>query len=376
MIYLDANASEVPRPHAVELAYKLALGAGNPASVHQAGKEAKRHLEKAREEIASFFAVGSKECIFTSGASEANALILKSLEKTQSGVERPCFVGATEHPSLLANLPEWAKIIPVDQSGQHDLQWLEGELSALKPEQSPLIAVMVANNETGIYSDVTAFIALAKLFNAFLHLDGVQAFGRGWALPKDLPPKISFSLSGHKMGGLPGAGALIVSEEHVISPMIIGGGQEGGKRGGTPALPAIAAMAEALKEAQTQNWQDIEGLRNELEEAVQAMGGEVIGKDVARLPNVSSLRLNGISSQAQLMAMDMSGICVSAGSACASGKMSASSVLKAMGLAERAGQVMRVSLPWNVTQREIEFFLNAYRPLARRAKTKLQAEGR
>ncbi|QCE33275.1 aminotransferase class V-fold PLP-dependent enzyme [Acetobacteraceae bacterium] len=373
MIYLDANASEVPRPNVVKTAYEIALAAGNPASVHRAGNQAKRHLEMARENVAAFFQRESENCIFTSGASEANALLLESFLKTKSGKRHQIFVGATEHPSILNSLPETAKIIPVNDQGAHDLDWLRSELQEDQKRDvslSPLICVMVANNETGVYSDIDGFLKLAKEFDAFLHLDAVQALGRGWKPPPTEGVKVSFSLSGHKMGGLLGAGALVVSHPDEIIPIFKAGGQEGGKRGGTPALPAIVALSEALKEAQSQNWSEILRLRKSLESSVNILGAKLVAPQSQRLPNTSAFVLEGIASQAQLMTMDLAGICVSAGSACASGKMGASPVLKAMGLEQQAGHVMRVSLPWNCTQEAIEHFLKAYRPLAERAQQK------
>lgn len=372
MVYLDANASEVPRPNAVEVARQTALRAGNPSSVHRAGHQARRLLEMAREEIAAFFQQDPENCIFTSGATEANHLLLQSFCR-ENNPYYPVFVGATEHPSLLEAAPKSARIIPVFENGLHDLNWLRQALLEFRAKGSaekPLICVMVANNETGIYSDLEALHKLTQEFGAWLHLDGVQAFGRGWKIPDYLRGAASFVLSGHKMGGLLGAGALIVPDRKMISPMLKGGGQEHGMRGGTPALPAIMAMSASLREAQSQVWEEIAKMRDALEAGVTACGARIIGKNMPRLPNTSSIILENMSSQAQLMVMDMAGICVSAGSACASGKMGDSSVLRAMGLKKDAGEVMRVSLPWNCQRKDINVFLKEYGAMAERVQKK------
>jgi len=222
---------------------------------------------------------------------------------------------------------------------------------------------MAANNETGVLHDIEAAGRLCTAHGALLHVDAVQAVGRcnqNWlALGAT-----SFALSGHKYGGIMGAGALITRPGQELRPLMRGGGQELGRRGGTPALPAIAALAAALGAGY--DGATITKYRDEMEAACVAAGGVVMGAGAPRLPNTLCVALPGRRADAQLIALDMAGIAVSAGSACSSGKVTASHVLAAMGAGELAGQAIRVSLPWNVAPDAVPEFSAAYAAMAKR----------
>lgn len=355
MIYMDANASEPLRPEARDAVLMALNVGGNPASLHQAGRAARKIMENARERVAAFTFARPADVIFCAGATEANALAIHAL-----GSGRQILIGATEHDAIRAAAPA-AKTIPVLQSGEVDLAALA---TLLDQHQGALVCLMAANNETGVLHDIQAVGRLCHEAGALLHVDAVQAIGRAnqdWlALGA-----ASFALSGHKFGGPTGAGALITRPHLEVKPLIKGGGQELGRRGGTPALPAIAGLAASLgtayQAAQIAAWRD------EIEAFCSAHGACVAGHAAPRLPNTSCLILPGKRSETQLIGLDMRGICVSAGSACSSGKVNASHVLLAMGLREQAGWAIRVSLPWNVQATDVQKFKAAYEALAARS---------
>jgi len=354
MIYLDANATEPLRTEARE-AVLGAMGLGNPSSIHQAGRAARRVLEESREAVARFFVAKPADVIFCSGATEANALAVQAL-----GAGRQILVGATEHDAVLAAAPG-ALVVPVLADGTVDLAALAALLSA---HPGALVCLMAANNETGVLHDIAAAARLCASHDALLHVDAVQAVGRcnlDW-LGLGVA---SFALSGHKFGGPMGAGALVVSQGRVVASMLRGGGQEQGRRGGTPALPAIAGLAAALDGAY--DGLRIAAYRDEIEAFCTGLGAVAIGASAARLPNTSCLALPGVRADTQLIALDMAKIAVSAGAACSSGKLAASHVLEAMGAGALAGQAIRVSLPWNVTADMVPVFCAAYKAMAERA---------
>lgn len=338
-LYLDANATEPLRPAAREAALAaMALG-GNPSSVHAAGRAARRVLEAAREAVARHS--GARDVVFTSGGTEANALALRGLR-----AGRRVLVGATEHPAVRAAAPD-AEVLPVLGDGTLDLAALE---AALRDGPPALVALMAANNETGVLHPLAEAAALCRAQGALLHVDAVQAAGRV-AVPEGWD---SLALSGHKLGGPMGAGALLLRPGLDCAPLVAGGGQERGRRGGTEPLPAIAGLAAALGEAPA----DVVALRDAIERGAE--GAVVAGAGAARLPNTACLVLPGVSAETQVIALDLAGVRVSAGAACSSGKVARSPVLAAMGLGADAGCGIRVSLPWNAPADAAERFLHAW----------------
>jgi cysteine desulfurase len=349
MLYLDANATEPLHPAARDAAIAAMAHAGNPSSIHRAGRLSRRILEDARDALGALFHARPQDIIFTSGATEANALAIHAL-----GAGRPVLIGATEHDAIRAAAPD-AVTIPVTASGLIDPAVLE---SLLQTHTGALVCLMAANNETGVVHDIAAAAALCLRYSALLHVDAVQAASRAradWLACG----AASFAISGHKAGGPMGAGALVLApaQAEKLRPLIKGGGQEMGRRGGTPPLPAIAGMAAAL--AQPYNAQ-IARYRDEIAVFCENAGAVVIGKNAPRLPNTLCLTLPGIRAETQLIA-------VSAGSACSSGKVAQSHVLLAMGLGALAGQAIRVSLPWNVAPAAVATFTIAYAAMKNRA---------
>jgi cysteine desulfurase len=354
--YLDANATEPVRPAALAAATAVMRTVGNPSSVHAAGRAARRVLEDAREALAACFGAAPADLVFTSGGTEADALAIHAL-----GRGRRLIVGATEHDAVRAAAPG-AAVLPVDRNGVADLdvllRWLTGGGPAL-------VCLMAANNETGTIQPVAAAAALCRAAGALLHVDAVQAAGR---IPVDLAAlgADSLALSSHKLGGPAGAGALLLGARAAerIAPLIAGGGQERGRRGGTPPLPAIAGFAAAARAATGAD--RLIPLRDAIEQAALAAGAVVLGAGAARLPNTTCLALPGVRAETQVIALDLAGVQVSAGAACSSGKVARSHVLDAMGLGPLAGQAIRVSLPWSATEADVAAFARAYQQVAAR----------
>lgn len=365
VIYFDANATEPLRPQARDAMLQAATLCGNPSSVHQAGRQARKLLDDARKRIARHFDTEDDNCVFTSGGTEACALAIHGLQ--QENGPRRVIIGATEHDAVRQACAE-TTILPVDANGQINPDDLERTLAE---DQSPaLVCLMLANNETGVLHPVAEAGRICAQYGALLHIDAVQAAGR---VPVSVtsPGVTSLAISGHKFGGPKGAGALLLAGggARQLAPLFAGGGQERGRRGGTPALPAIYAMAAALDAAiadQEQRTQQQTRFRNRIDGAAKASGSVVIGENSPRLPNTTSLATPGIRAEARLITMDMAGICISSGSACSSGKIGRRShVLEAMNTGELADCTVRVSLPWNVTEDEVTQFISIWARPAR-----------
>jgi cysteine desulfurase len=253
----------------------------------------------------------------------------------------------------------------VDHRGVVQLDALE----SLLKNRPALVALMLANNETGTLQPIAEAAALCRQHGAVLHVDAVQAAGR---IPVDLAAlgAHSLALSSHKLGGPQGAGALLLAPDAPAGrPLIAGGGQERGWRGGTPALPAIAGFAAAVEAAE--GGERLAPLRDAIEQTAVGQGAIVCGAGARRLANTTCLALPGVRADAQVIALDLGGFAVSAGAACSSGKVTASHVLQAMGLGALAGEAIRVSLPWNAPADCVEAFAAAYARMAARLRPAL-----
>lgn len=346
------------RPEAIAAMAEVMALPGNPSSVHAEGRAARRVLEEAREAIAARFGARGRDLVFTSGGTEANALAIRGLS-----AGRRVLVGATEHPAVLAAAGSEAEMLPVLSDGTLNLAGLEAALKAAGPA---LVAVMAANNETGVLHPVEAIAELCQQHGALLHLDAVQMPGR---LPFSLGPADSLALSAHKLGGPKGVGALLLRPGLDPAPLLTGGGQESGRRGGTEALPAIAGFAAALSCPMPEG---LATLRDAIDEGVKALAPEVIiaSSGAPRLPNTTSLILPGVAAETQVIALDLSGVAVSAGAACSSGKVRQSHVLAAMGFGAEAACAIRVSLPWNAGANTPTLFLEAWERMRSRLRAR------
>jgi cysteine desulfurase len=357
--YLDANATEPLRPEARDAVMAALDVLGNPSSIHGDGRAARRVLEDAREAISARFGAAPRDVIFTSGGTEANALAIHGL--AQGGI---VLRGATEHAAVIAAAGERAGVVPVGPDGRLRLDALAEMLAAENPA---LVCLMLANNETGTIQPVAEAAALCRSAGALLHVDAVQAAGR---IPLDLGVlgADSITLSSHKLGGPTGAGALLLAPGAArrLMPLQLGGGQERGRRGGTPALPSIAGFAAAARAAKPADAAHLVDLRDAIVAAAGAAGAVVIGGEAPRLPNTVCLALPGCRSDSQVIALDLAGLSVSAGAACSSGKVARSHVLEAMGMGPLAGEAIRVSLPWNAGPDHVSAFAAAYSAMAQR----------
>ncbi len=350
MAYLDANATEPLRPEA-RAALLAALDLmGNPASVHAAGRAARRVLEDARTAIAARFGARVENVVFTSGGTEANTLAIAGLSAA-----RRVIIGATEHDAVRAAAPR-TEILPVDADGTADLDALARSLAG----PPALVCLMLANNETGTLQPVANAAALCRRHAALLHVDAVQAAGRMETSLAALGAN-SMALSSHKLGGPKGAGALLLAPGYEVAAVIRGGGQERGRRGGTPALPCIAGFAAAA----TLPRPDLRPMRDAAEAHAIRCGAVVLGGN-HRLSNTTCLALPGVRADTQVIALDLAGVAVSAGAACSSGKVARSHVLDAMGAGALAGEAIRVSLPWNAGWHDVQAFGDAYGAMAAR----------
>jgi cysteine desulfurase len=364
-VYLDYNATAPLRPAAAEAMARAAELIGNPSSVHSFGRQARSAIETAREQVAALAFAKPEQVVFTSGGTEANNLALSC-----SGSGR-VLVSAIEHDSVLAAAPQ-AERIPVTKDGMLDIPTL---YELLQPDLRPsLVSVMLANNETGILQPIMDVVPLARSYGALIHSDAVQVAGK-IALGFNVWSIDLMSLSAHKFGGPKGVGALIVSDRVPLTSQLRGGGQERGWRAGTENVAAIvgfgAAAEEANKEARRSLPQNsaIAALRDRLEReaVVRVPTTQIIGAARQRLPNTSCLALPGVPAETLVMALDLAGVAVSAGSACSSGKVKASHVLQAMSLPpEIAGSAIRVSLGWASAATDVDHFLDAWQAFAAR----------
>jgi cysteine desulfurase len=362
-IYLDYNATAPIRPEALAAATEAMRAGGNPSSVHAAGRAARASMETAREQVAALIGAPASTVIFTSGGTEANALAVESAVAAGS---RRLLISAIEHDCVRATAEAGAAIVeswPVDANGLADLDWLEARLQAWSPgDGRPFAALMLANNETGVIQPVAEAAALLRAADGWLHVDAVQAAGK-IALDSRAIGADTLAIASHKIGGPTGVGALTFGPRAVMTRRIHGGGQERGRRAGTENISGIAGFGAAAEAAA----RDLEALAAQAawrdavaNKLVQQAGVTVFGADAPRLPNTLCFAAPGFSSELQLMALDLEGVMVSAGSACSSGKVKASHVLLAMGAEALAGSALRVSGGWNTGQDDWNRFADAW----------------
>jgi cysteine desulfurase len=370
-VYMDHNATTAVRPAVKDaLAWALDL-TGNASSVHGAGRAARKHVEDAREQVAALVGAEPAGVVFTSGGTEANNLAIRGT--IQWSAKRRVLVSAVEHVSVLKSVAE-PEIIAVDADGLIDLGVLDAALAV--NDEAALVSVMLANNETGVIQPVAEVSALAHKHGALFHCDAVQAAGKIVIDIKALGIDM-LTLSAHKIGGPQGVGALVSADDQTLKPIVRGGGQERGRRAGTENLPGIAgfgvAAAEALKELS--GFADLSHWRDRIEaDLARHQGVRIFGAGVSRLANTTCLTMPGVVAEQQLIALDLAGIAVSAGSACSSGKIEPSHVLAAMGInAEEAATAIRVSLGWNTTEQDVERFISAWADVHARAKDRTAA---
>ena len=358
-IYLDYNATAPIRPEVIELMCEIMHTVGNASSVHEPGRQARQRVETARQQVAELVSASAKNIIFTGSGTEADNLALRGF------LPRHLIVSGVEHGAILAPallLDPYATIIEIGPQGQLDLASLEAALNA--STEPALVSLMLANNETGIIQPVAEASEISHGHDALVHCDGIQGAGKILVDIDQLGVDL-LSLSGHKIGGPQGVGARVMREGRAVLAQMVGGGQEMGRRSGTENVAGIAGFGEAarLAASELEQFAELTTMRNRMEEqlAEVAPSRKVIGSDVPRLPNTSCVTMPGVRSDTQVMALDLAGISVSAGSACSSGKVSASHVLAAMGMElDEAMTAIRISLGRSTTEDEINRFVETW----------------
>jgi cysteine desulfurase len=370
IVYLDNNATTQVAPEVLEamLPYFHDFY-GNPSSMHSFGGQVMKELREARERMAALLGASPDEIIFTSCGSESDNAAIRSALSSNPG-KKHIVTSRVEHPAIRALCHSLAgqgyKVteIPVDGEGRLDLEQYK---RALTPDTA-IVSLMWANNETGVIFPVEKCAEMARERGILFHTDAVQAVGK---IPIDLgkTPIDMLSLSGHKLHAPKGIGVLYVRKGTKFSPFLIGGHQERGRRGGTENTPSIIAMGVAAELAagklEYENTH-VRRLRDKLENAIlqSVSNTKVNGDRVNRLPNTSNISFEFVEGEGILLMMDEFGICASSGSACTSGSLQPSHVLRAMGVPfTMAHGSIRFSLSIYTTDEEIEFVVEKLPPV-------------
>ncbi|SHH18489.1 cysteine desulfurase family protein [Bradyrhizobium erythrophlei] len=369
-VYLDWNATTPLRPEArgaMAAAWDLP---GNPSSVHEEGRKARRLVEDARAAVAGAVGALPRDVVFTSGGTEANALALTPGLRRKSGLAvQRLVVSAIEHASVLAGgrfASEAITAVGVSDSGLLHLDRLREALAGGPPA---LVSVMLANNETGAVQPIAEAAEIVHAAGGVLHVDAIQGFGK---IPFDISVLNAdlVTVSAHKIGGPKGVGALVWAEGvQGLEPLLRGGGQERGHRAGTENVAGIAGFGAAVTAAVAALEKDairLESLRNRLETGLrQTPGALIFSRGVRRLPNTTLFTVPGLRAETAVIGFDLGGIAVSSGSACSSGKVQPSHVLEAMGFGRELAQgAVRLSLGWSTCEADIDRCLEAWRKLA------------
>lgn len=377
-VYCDYNAGAPIRAEAaVAMSRALAAG-GNASSVHSVGRRMRAMIEDARERIAGAMDASAENVVFTSGATEALHLVLDSFVAHAEQVRRrepihtddldaldplqpaSIVVAECEHDALFEDGKHRFMLrAPLLPSGIVDLDYLDGVLR--KAEKPTLLAVQLANNETGVIQPIAKVAALCREHGALLLVDAAQALGRIPVSIADLDATY-IVVSSHKLGGPPGAGALVLAPGAPFVTTRFGGGQERGRRPGTENGPAVVGFATAVEWAQL----DMDGearrvaaMRDKFEASLPS-DAVIFGADAPRLPNTSNFALPGLTAETAVIAMDLEGVAISSGAACSSGKVRVSRVLSAMGVApDLAKAALRVSFGHESKESDVDEALNA-----------------
>jgi cysteine desulfurase len=373
-VYLDHAATTPLAPEALAALTRELARTGNPSSLHSSGRRARRSVEDARETIAAAAGAHPSEVIFTSGGTESDNLAVKGLYWSRSGEHRGrrrILCSAVEHHAVMDTV-EWLERhegadvtwLPVDGDGVVDLAALKAEL-AREPDTIALVTVMWANNEVGSIQPVREIVELAHAAGVPVHSDAVQAFG---SLPVDFRSSRldAMSISGHKIGGPVGVGALLLGRAVKLTPVQHGGGQERDVRSGTldtASIAAFAAAAEAAKARLATESARISALRDRLIDGVRQRVPEAVlrgAPGAGRLPGNAHFTFPGCEGDSLLFLLDLAGVESSTGSACTAGVPRPSHVLLAMGLdEERARGAQRFTLGHASTDADVDALLAA-----------------
>ncbi len=375
-VYLDHNASTPVRPEARQALLDAMDRGGNASAVHSIGRGARTILENARLSIARSVCAQPNDIIFTAGGTEADNLAIEGA--VQGGNVTRIIHTVSEHEAVArysesTGLP--VELLPINREGVADLGWLENRLAEIRSGETVLVCLHAANNETGVIQPYAEAGRIVREAGGLFHIDAVQALGK---IPFDFAASGAHyaAASAHKVGGPQGVGALILACDAPFDVPRRGGGQEKGRRSGTENVPGVFAFARALEAclADTGKWKQIGIWRDRIEARLQEMDPNIcfLGKNAPRTPNTSAICLPGWEGSMQVIALDLSGICVSSGSACSSGKAGVSRTWAAMMCEKTAGCTIRVSLGWNTVEADVEAFVKAWSAEYARVKPRLK----
>jgi cysteine desulfurase len=362
-VYLDHNATTPMLPEVVDrMTAALRDEFGNPSSVHHFGQQAKAAIDEARSEVAALLGADPSEVIFTSGGTESDNIAIRgAAEALEPGGRRHLIASAIEHEAVLNTLKALAKrgwrttLLPIDQSGIASAEALREALA----DDTALVSIMHANNEIGTIQPIAELAGVARERGALFHTDAVQTAGKILVDVKALGVDM-LSISAHKFYGPKGVGALWIRRGLRVLPLLTGGRQERSRRAGTENVAGIVGMGVAARIARGKMVEEgarLSALRDRLEAGILAAvpGTAVNGARASRVPNTTNISFDRVEAESLLIALDLDGIAVSTGSACSSGTLEPSHVLKAMGLsAHRAQNSIRFSLGVGNTDAEID----------------------
>ncbi|MFZ2502694.1 MAG: cysteine desulfurase family protein [Nocardioides sp.] len=379
-VYVDNAASTALAPEALAAMTDAWMRPGNPMSLHEAGRLARRRLEESRETIARCLGARPSEVIFTSGGTESDNLAIKGIFAARRGADvrrRRVVISAVEHHAVL-DPAQWLAdhegaelvVLPVDEAGRVDPDDLRAELAA-HPDEVALISVMWANNEVGTVQPIAELSALARAAGVPMHSDAVAAAGH---VPVDFSAVglSAMTVSAHKFGGPQGVGALVIGRDVAAQPLIHGGGHERDLRAGTQNVAAAAGMAAALRAAIDNIQADIDAvtaLSERLRAGLAGIDGTVVNSSPDGLPGLVHVSFAGCQGDSLLMLLDARGVQCSTGSACTAGVASASHVLLAMGMdRDRARGSLRLSLAVDNTAADVDYILAVLGEVLHRAR--------
>jgi len=358
VIYLDSNATTQPAPEVVEAMLPFLRERWvNPSSSYRGAREVRKAIEGARGAVAEWIGAEAEEVVFTSCGTESVNAVHDSVRALWPE-RRRLIVGATEHAAVMESAERWVRnggekvVVPVGRDGVVEL----GVLREMLREPTALVSVMWANNETGVVAPMAEVVAMAHEAGALVHTDAVQAVGKVAVDVREVAVDF-LSLSGHKVHAAKGVGALFVSRRARYLPLLVGGGQESGRRSGTENVAGIVGLGVAVALMRGQDGQRVTAMRDAFEAGVLKRVPEVVvnGLEARRLGTTSSLTFPGVDAAGMLILLDKAGVCCSAGSACHTGALHASHVLEAMGLdAGHAGSTLRFSFCRYNTMEEVE----------------------
>ncbi|MEK2688669.1 cysteine desulfurase family protein [Bdellovibrio sp. GT3] len=388
--YFDHNATTPVCAEVIAALPEFAAAGGNPSSIHWGGRQPKNLIRDARKAISEALHISPLEIIFTSGGSEANNTVIKGLFDYYHTAQflapeqrrRTHFMcSAVEHPSIMKTMAHLEALgarvsyIPVSREGVIDLKFYAEHLS----EETALVSVMFANNETGTLFPIKQMAEMAHAKGALFHTDAVQGFGKAPLNFKELNVDFA-SISGHKFYSIKGSGVLYMKKGMFVSPLIHGGGQERHRRGGTENTLGIAClglMAQRAPLVQDKAF-EVSKLRDHMEARIlnEISDVTITAVETPRLGNTSSLVIKDADGETMLMSLDIKGYAVSTGAACSSGNPEPSPVLLAMGLSRQEAQnSLRVSLGWDTTLEEVDGFVEALKAVVTRLRSIEHEEG-